>query len=144
MLRVALLCLLGAAVGVDAATTFQFTGNPMEKYVSAADPDCHLWDGTVWCYTSTDGNLLANGKTKADAWTYEFMEGYRVFSSTDMVNWVDHGEIFNSNDCPWGTPYGWMWAPAAVKSNGKYYLYYPKKDVSRILCLLIFHENKAL
>ena len=118
----------------------------MENYVSAADPDCHVWDDTVWCYTSTDGNLLEHGLSKSDGWTYEFMEGYRVFSSTDMTNWVDHGEIFNSKDCPWGG-YGWMWAPGVARKDGRYYLYYPKRDVSQCMddvALYIHREIRSL
>jgi len=101
----------------------------MESYVSSADPDAHVWDGKVWVYTSTDGNLLNHGYSTSDPWTYAYMEGYRAFSSDDMVNWEDHGEIFNSNDISWGG-YGWMWAPGAARKDGKYFLYYPKKDVS--------------
>ena len=109
--------------------TFKMAGNPLVSFVSSADPDCHVWDDTVWCYTSTDGNLLEHGRDQYSEWTYEFMDGYRAFSSKDMINWVDHGVIFDSGDCPWGG-YGWMWAPAVARKNGKYYLYYPKKDAS--------------
>jgi len=122
--------LLSLAMGQGVhGKTFQMKGNPMVPYVSSADPSCHVWSGTVWCYTSKDGNLLEHGRDQYSEWTYEFMEGYHVFSSTDLINWVDHGEIFNSDDCPWGG-HGWMWAPAAARKDGKYYLYYPKKDVS--------------
>lgn len=79
-----------------------------------------------------DGNLTAFGLGPTDSWTYAHMDGYRAFSTKDMINWVDHGEIYHSRDVPWGPP-GWMWAPSAAW-NGKrgseamYYLYYPHKD----------------
>jgi len=112
------------------AYRFEFTGNPLVSHVSSADPSAHVWDGKVWVYTSKDGNLLENGHSESDPWTYAYMDGYHAFSSTDMVNWVDHGEIFHSRDVSWGGP-GWMWAPSAARKNGKVYLYYPKKDVRK-------------
>jgi len=65
---------------------------------------------------------------------YAAMDGYHAFSSKDMVNWTNHGEIFHSSDLnksAWGnTPENYMWAPGAARkkdANGKwvYYLYYP-------------------
>jgi arabinoxylan arabinofuranohydrolase len=103
----------------------------MVRHITAADPDAHVWNREVWVYCSMDGNLQDYGE---ESWTYAYMDGYHVFSTTDMVNWVDHGEIFHSRDVPWGPP-GWMWAPSAAW-NGKfgaeamYYLYYPHKDWS--------------
>jgi arabinoxylan arabinofuranohydrolase len=78
-----------------------------------------------------DGNLREHGLGPND-WTYAHMDGYRAYSTTDMVNWVDHGEIFHSRNVGWG-PAGWMWAPAAAwngktGSEAKYFLYFPHKD----------------
>jgi len=100
----------------------------MVSHVSSADPDAHVWDDTVWVYTSTDGNLREHGYSgdSTDPWTYAYMDGYHVFSSTDMINWQDHGEVFHSRDVAWGGD-GWMWAPGAARRDGTYYLYYPHK-----------------
>jgi beta-xylosidase len=57
---------------------------------------------------------------------YYNMDGYHAFSSKDLINWTDHGEVIHSRDLGWGIP-GWMWAPAAAHKNGKYYLYYPHR-----------------
>ena len=54
-----------------------------------------------------------------DATFYDTMDGYRAFSSTDMVNWTDHGEVLHSRDIQWGAK-GWMWAPTAIYKNNKY------------------------
>jgi len=90
--------------------------NPVIRHIRTADPSAHIWnDGKVWMYTSRDAE---------DAVNYNSMDGYLAFSSTDMVNWTDHGEVFHSRDIPWGVP-GWMWAPTAIYKNGKYYLLYP-------------------
>ncbi|UMB54126.1 family 43 glycosylhydrolase [Lutibacter sp. A64] len=90
--------------------------NPVIRHIRTADPSAHVWkDGKVWMYTS--GN-------PEDAVNYDTMDGYRAFSSTDMVNWTDHGVVLHSKDISWGAK-GWMWAPTAIFKNGKYYLLYP-------------------
>lgn len=90
--------------------------NPVIRHIRTADPSAHIWnDGKVWMYTSRD---------MEDATFYDSMDGYRAFSSTDMVNWTDHGEVLHSRDIPWGAK-GWMWAPTAIYKNNKYYLLYP-------------------
>ena len=90
--------------------------NPVVRHIRTADPSAHVWeDGKVWMYTSRDAE---------DAVNYNSMDGYRAFSSTDMVNWTDHGEVLHSKNIPWGAK-GWMWAPTAICKNNKYYLLYP-------------------
>jgi hypothetical protein len=46
-------------------------------------------DGKVWMVTSIDH---PNGGG------YKTMHSYRAYSSEDMVNWTDHGEILHIND----------------------------------------------
>lgn len=97
---------------------FTFTGNPLVRHHGAADPDVHAWGDTVWMYCSQDHE---GG--------YENMDGYHAYSSTDMINWTDHGEILHSGTVEWGIEGGsWMWAPGAARKNGKYYLYFPHRD----------------
>lgn len=64
---------------------FTYSGNPLVTHVSAADPAARVWDDTVWVYTSQDGNLLEHGYHEGDPWTYEYMDGYHVFSSTGKL-----------------------------------------------------------
>jgi hypothetical protein len=82
-------------------------------------------------YCSKDANLKNYGLSWQDG-RYDYMDGYHLLSTTNMVDWVDHGEIFHSRSVGWG-PSGWMWAPTAAwngKSGNaaKYYLYFPHKD----------------
>jgi len=102
---------------------FKYEGNPLSRIHGAADPDVHVWDGTVWMYCSQDRFM----KPEVHKKHYDAMDGYHVFSSPDMINWTDHGEILHSRDVSWGKD-GWMWAPGAARKDGKYYLYYPHKD----------------
>jgi beta-xylosidase len=67
---------------------------------------------------------------------YDAMDGYHVFSSKDMVNWTDHGEIFHSSDVPWAWEKGgFLWAPGSARKNDKYYLYYPIKNKGGKWCI---------
>lgn len=58
------------------------------------------------------------------------MDRYHVFSTEDMVNWTDHGEILNAatvrKQAGWGCD-GFMWAPDCVynPSTRLYYFYFP-------------------
>jgi arabinoxylan arabinofuranohydrolase len=104
---------------------FKYEGNPLSRIHGAADPDVNVWDGVVWMYCSQDRSM----DSAIHDHHYDAMDGYHVFSSSDMINWIDHGEIFHSRDVDWGwEDGGFMWAPGAARKNGKYYLYFPHKD----------------
>ena len=102
---------------------FKYEGNPLSRMHSATDPDVQVYDGVVWMYCGQDRKkdpAIHKG-------SHDTMDGYHAFSSTDMVNWTDHGEIMHSSDVSWAHG-GWLWAPGSARKNGKYYLYYPIKD----------------
>jgi arabinoxylan arabinofuranohydrolase len=112
--------------------SFTSAGDPLVTHISAADPDAHVWNNTVWVYCSVDANLRDYGLSSNDGWTYEYMDGYHAFSSTDLIHWIDHGEIFHSRNVGWG-PKGWMWAPSVAwnfKSGreSQFFLYFPHRD----------------
>jgi Beta-xylosidase len=83
-----------------------------------ADPSARVWnDGRLYVYASHD---------IAPPQGCDLMDQYHVFSTDDMVNWVDHGEILRSTQVSWGRPEGgFMWAPDCVYKNGTYYFYFP-------------------
>jgi len=92
--------------------------NPFIKHMYTADPSAHVWsDGRLYVYPSTD---------IAPPQGCDLMDQYHVFSTDDMVNWKDHGEILRASQVAWGRPEGgFMWAPDCVYKNGKYYFYFP-------------------
>ena len=97
-------------------------GNPVIRHMYTADAAPHVMpDGRVWMVTSVDHE---NGGG------YSTMHCYHTFSSTDMVNWEDHGEILNIADLfpngvePKGEDWA-LWAPDMIYNDGKYYLYFP-------------------
>ncbi len=83
-----------------------------------ADPSAHVWqDGRLYIYASHD---------IAPPRGCDLMDQYHVFSTDDMVNWTDHGEILRASQVPWGRKEGgFMWAPDCAYKNGTYYFYFP-------------------
>ncbi len=92
--------------------------NPFIRHMYTADPSARVWaDGRLYVYASHD---------IAPPRGCDLMDQYHVFSTDDMVNWVDHGEILRAGQVPWGRPEGgFMWAPDCVYKNGTYYFYFP-------------------
>ncbi len=113
-----IILIVGSAFLVKAQDDPVTSGNPIIKHIRTADPSAQVWeDGKVWIYTSHDQGWATD---------YSSMDGYHVFSSYDMVNWTDHGEILHSRDVDWGVEQGgWMFAPDAAYKDGTYYLYFP-------------------
>lgn len=107
---------------IEYPLSFTMQGNPLVRHISSTDPDVHVWDGVVWMYCSQD-----HPRQPGDLGDWDHMDGYHAFSSEDLVNWTDHGEIIHSRDLAWGRE-GWMFAPGAARKDGKYYLYYPHMD----------------
>jgi hypothetical protein len=98
--------------------TLCFAQNPIITNIYTADPSAHVWaDGRIYVYASHD--IEPNRGC-------DLMDKYHVYSSADMVNWVDHGEILSASQVPWGRPEGgFMWAPDCAYKNGTYYFYFP-------------------
>lgn len=84
-----------------------------------ADPSARFFNDTLYVYPSHD----------QDTATRFSMHDWHVFSTTNMVDWVDHGRAFSLDDISWG--YTDAWAPDCIERNGKYYFYYPV-DQSKI------------
>ncbi len=92
--------------------------NPFITHMYTADPSAHVWaDGRLYVYASHDIDPPRG---------CDLMDQYHVFSTDDMVNWTDHGEILNSSQVSWGRPEGgFMWAPDCAYKDGTYYFYFP-------------------
>ena len=97
--------------------------NPFITHLYTADPSARVWeDGRLYVYASHDIDPPRG---------CDLMDQYHVFSTDDMVNWVDHGEILRSSQVDWGRPEGgFMWAPDCVYKNGTYYFYFPHPSES--------------
>lgn len=100
---------------------------PIIQTKFTADPAPMVHKGTVYLYTTHDEDYAPEG-----------MAGFRMkewllYTSTDMVNWTDHGTIANLYNFKWADPAvsGWggfengAWAPQCIERNGKFSLYCP-------------------
>ncbi len=98
--------------------------NPFIQHMYTADPSARVWaDGRLYVYASHD---------IAPPRGCDLMDQYHVFSTDDMVNWVDHGEILRSSQVPWGRPEGgFMWAPDCLYKDGTYYFFFPHPSESK-------------
>ncbi len=96
----------------------QMPENPFITDLYLADPSAHVWeDGRLYVYPSHDIDPPRG---------CDLMDKYHVYSTDDMINWTDHGEILNSSQVPWGREEGgFMWAPDCAYRNGTYYFYFP-------------------
>ncbi len=81
-----------------------------------ADPSARVFDDTLWIYPSHD----IAGSTD---WV---MVDWHCFSSTNLVNWTDHGVIFGVDNLTWASKNAW--APDCIERNGNYYFYFPADD----------------
>ena len=121
-LSAAILCLSCScepkAGGKEEVVELEMPGNPFIKNLYLADPSAHVWaDGRLYVYPSHDNDPPRG---------CDLMDGYHVFSTDNMKDWVDHGEFLHSRDVEWGRPEGgFMWAPDCACKNGKYYFYFP-------------------
>ncbi|GGM81912.1 family 43 glycosylhydrolase [Dactylosporangium sucinum] len=102
-----LLCALALVPGVARAD------NPIVQTIYTADPAPLVYNGRVYLYTGHD----------EDASTYFTMKDWRVYSSTDMVNWTDHGSPMSLATFSWAKSDAW--AGQVVNRNGKFYWYVP-------------------
>lgn len=104
-----------------AASLQSMAQNPIIHDQYAADPTARLFGDRVYLYPSHD--IPAPEGQRQD---WFCMADYHVFSSSDLVHWVDHGVIISQEQVPWGKPDGYsMWAPDCVYKDGKYYFYFP-------------------
>lgn len=92
-----------------------FADNPIIQTKFTADPAPLVYNDTVFLYTGHDED---------DAMGFK-MQNWLLYTSTDMVNWTDHGEIASLKNFKWvGTDNG-AWAPQCIRRNNKFYLYCP-------------------
>ena len=97
-----------------------FAHNPiLPEHIFVPDVEAHAWgDGRIYLY----GSLDIQGKKS-------FCSGmHHVYSSDDLVHWVDHGIAFSIEDSTWAKDCGVLYAPDCAFRDGWYYLYYCVPD----------------
>ncbi len=108
----------GAALALQAAP-MQEEGlvlkeaKPITLLHNACDPAPLVVGDRLYVYTSWDAS--PNNTSQSHGW--------RVYSTTDMQNWQDHGPVATIATFKWADQMAW--APQCVERGGKYYLYCP-------------------
>ena len=96
--------------------------NPFIRNQFTADPSARVFNNRVYVYPSHD-IPCSEGKGRIG---WFCMEDYHVFSSENLVDWIDHGVIAHQNEIQWVRKENYaMWAPDCIFRNGKYYFYFP-------------------
>jgi arabinoxylan arabinofuranohydrolase len=102
-----------AAGALAVVATVCTADNPLVSHVYTADPAARVYNGRMYVVTSHDLDTQSG---------YDMVD-YTMFSSDDMINWRDHGIVFDVNrDTSWA---GRAYAPDMIHRNGNYYLYFP-------------------
>ncbi|MBQ7442877.1 MAG: family 43 glycosylhydrolase [Bacteroidaceae bacterium] len=90
-----------------------------------ADPAPLVVGDTVYLYVSHDSHadeiLDERERNSAGFFMYDWL----LYTSTDMVNWTDHGAVASLRDFKWRSRDNGAWAIQTVERDGKYYLYAP-------------------
>jgi len=89
--------------------------DPIIQTDFTADPAPLVYNGEVYLYTSHDED---------DATEFKMLN-WKLYTTSDMVNWTDHGTIASLATFPWAVQTNNAWAPQAIQRNGKFYLYVP-------------------
>lgn len=88
---------------------------PIIQTKYTADPAPMVHNDTVFLYTSHDEDDATGFK----------MKDWLLYTSTDMVNWTEHGAVASLKDFSWVKPDNGAWAVQCIERNGKFYLYAP-------------------
>ena len=98
---------------------------PLFQTKYTADPSPLVVGDTLFLYTSHDASPEdipdLNERNSAGFFMYDWL----LWSTTDMVNWTEHGAVASLKDFAWRSRENGAWAIQTVERNGKYYLYAP-------------------
>lgn len=89
--------------------------NPIIQTIYTADPAPYVYNDTLWLFADHDEDAASS---------FFLMKEWRLYSSTDAVNWQDFGVIASlASTFKWATDRAW--APQTVQRNGVFYMYCP-------------------
>ena len=88
---------------------------PIIQTKYTADPAPYVHNDTVYLYTTHD-------EDNSEGFN---MKDWLLYTSTDMINWQDHGAVASLKDFKWYTGNNGAWAEQVIERNGKWYMYCP-------------------
>ena len=108
--------IITAIIGLTATI---FAANPIITNIFTADPAPMVYNDRFYIYCGRDEAAVGQNQFVIREW--------RVLSTTDMVNWTDHGAPLRYNTFSWGT--GDAWASQCVRGlDGRFYWYVSVND----------------
>jgi len=91
----------------------------------ATSTDFLEWSAPVeMSFGDTPREHLYTSHDEDDATGFKMID-WRLYSSTDMVNWTDRGAVASLKTFPWAVQSNDAWAPQVIERGGKFYLYVP-------------------
>ena len=114
--------LVGIIVAAAAALNC-YALNPVIQTIYTADPAPMVHDGVCYLYADHDEDVLVKN--------FFTMKDWRCYSSTDMVNWTDHGVVATLRNFKWAASGGGggfengAWALQTIERDGKWFMYCP-------------------
>jgi beta-xylosidase len=109
----------------------RYSGNPLFDTPLTADPSVLVHNDTLYLFTGSDEQAIG-----AEGF---LMRKWYIFSTADMVNWKNHGEVLSVADFEWGSHNAF--AGHATESRGKFWWYVPivhKDPIAKV------HEGFAI
>jgi Beta-xylosidase len=100
--------ILLAAVATSSISQAQ---NPIIQTSYTADPAPLVYNDKVYLYTGHD----------EDGSKWFTMNAWKLYTTSDMVNWTDHGDVLSFKDFSWAK--GDAWAAHCAEKDGKFYWY---------------------
>ena len=121
-------------------------GNPCMTQRFTADPGVMEYNGRVYVYTTNDEYMYSNGQVTEN--NYSNIKTINCMSSSDMVNWTDHGSINvagNTGAAKWAAC---SWAPTAahktINGKEKFFLYRAISSTMLSLSTLRWGRNSTV
>jgi len=95
----------------------QMSGNPIFPG-NYADPQVAVFENQYWIFPTRSAD-------------FDSQVAFDAFSSTDLVNWEKHENILDTTGVKWVRRA--LWAPAIVKKDSMYYLFFGANDIQHPL-----------
>lgn len=111
MKKISITTLMAAAALAGSAQT----ANIVVQTKFTADPAPIVHNDTVYLFTGHDDD-------NAEGF---LMKEWLLYTSTDMVNWTDHGAVATVSDFKWAGGENGAWAAQAIERDGTWYMYCP-------------------
>ena len=115
IMAVAVIALAPLAAQAASSAAVITQQNPIIQTNYTADPAPMVYNGTLYLYADHDEDVTVNN--------FFTMKDWKVYSTTDMVNWTDHGTQMSLSTFSWAASNAW--AGQVVARNNKFYWYVP-------------------